>query len=141
MKLRYGRIWYMRQSDTVSSKVTEKYGWHSNPRRKETVFGQLRKAMARDEFINMSVTALEEAGEIIYYERGGIGPARMREDSEMARSTHGDRVTADAVAWMAAKDEPKFRSGEREIVPGSPMWRREQRRKRAHRQARQQWDG
>ncbi len=136
IKLTYGRVWYMRPTGIVSVKITEKYGWHSNPGRKRTVFGMLRKAMERDEFINMSVDALEEAGEIIEYERGGIGPARMREDSETARATHGDRVTADAVAWMASLDEPKFRAGDRQIVPGSPMWRREQRRRRAHQQAR-----
>lgn len=131
-RLSYPFFYHDRQEGTTDHKKTRRYGWHSNRNKKETLLADYRRALARDEIINHSEAALREVGLYIYYENGTIGPSHLVEESDGARSAHGDRVIADALTVMAAREAPKAGAKGPEAPSGSFHSRRLQRRRRQH---------
>jgi len=100
VKLGYPNVYLEKRRGTVDEQTTKKYGWHSDTNSKEVLLGVYRRELARDTFINPSKEALAEAEEYIYYASGTVGPARLLNENESARATHGDRVIADALCCI-----------------------------------------
>lgn len=122
--VRLGYPWLYRHygMDKLTNTPGEKLGWHSTitgESSKENVFAWYRGELATDRFVNLSPEALDEAGQIIWYRSGGIGPGRMEAEGANARKTHGDRVTADALACWAARRVPQQRTAEVRPPKGS----------------------
>lgn len=108
----YPNVYYDRVTGTITEKKGKRYGWRSQPEKKASGLGQLRRAYAHGGFINHSDEALTEALSYISYDGGGIGPADLVEESDAARKTHGDRVIADMLCVIANKEMPKNRRPE-----------------------------
>lgn len=97
----YPHVYRDRDADRATATKTAKYGWHSNPAKKDALLGMYRRALAQGGIINHSIAALEEAAMYVYYAGGGVGPATLEVENESAKKTHGDRVIADALALLA----------------------------------------
>lgn len=138
IRLGYPNIYLEKQEGVVGANTTSKYGWASTRDKKATLLGVYRRQLSRDEFINHSVKALEEAEEYIYYESGSIGPARLLTENESARATHGDRVIADALTCIGAEGvqdyEPKSPK-----APGNSYYARRKQRKAMAAARRDRW--
>lgn len=87
----------------ITTKQTQKYGFHSSRIKKEELLGTYRRHLAIGGFINHSIMALDEVVSYVYYDGGGIGPATLVEESSSARMVHGDRVIADALSCWSTK--------------------------------------
>jgi hypothetical protein len=105
----YPNVYFDRVVGTITEKRGKRYGWRSNAEKKATALGILRRAYARNEFINHSEEALTECLSYVHFEGGGIGPAELMEESDSARKCHGDRVIADMLCIVGQKDAPKFK--------------------------------
>jgi hypothetical protein len=107
---------YYRQEvvNTITTKRTKKYGWHSSQDAKKALLWALDRAYAHGGYINHSIESLDEALFYIEYTDGGCGPASFVEESKSARKTHGDRVIADALTIedgkipRTAKHSPEY---------------------------------
>ena len=114
---RYTPVWFHRQIGTGTDRVGKRYGWRSSPEAKADALGTLRRAYAHGGFINHSREALEEAITYIAYPTGGLGPARLLEESDSTRLAHGDRVIADMLCLVPHAPQFKDRSEERAAHP------------------------
>lgn len=81
----------------VTTKTTDKYGWHSGRDTKKELLGAYDTALATGNYINHSKRALEQAKYYIYYSNGGIGPADLSDTPDVEKKLHGDIVIADAL--------------------------------------------
>lgn len=96
-------------------------GWWNDRNSNQTLLQEYRAALNVDHFINPSARALDEALKYVRYENGEIGPGRLEAESADAKAAHGDRVRADALAWMAAQATGLASKPERFEPPaGSP---------------------
>jgi hypothetical protein len=100
-------IYYQTIEDEKSKGKTRKWGWHSNPSRKEMLLGQYRDALKTNLIINPSDTSLDECLNYIYDETGRIDPGLTSEDGG-GNATHGDRVIADALLVLGRHGLPKM---------------------------------
>ena len=137
--LRLGCSWYYRTTKfkEQGEPKTRWPGWWSNRDSKIEVLGDYRAALAQDQFRNPSQPALEEAAEYVWYENGGVGPGELQEEKGDARSTHGDRVIADALAWHASLWAPRMSPPRRAPVVGSVGERRARAAEAARKQRRE----
>ena len=97
----YANVFWQKKKTTTSDFA----GWYSDPKSKQLLFAEYRRALGRNEFINRSVEALEQCSQYIQ----GMTTvehsiAQIATDPNMARENHGDKVIADAVTWWAMKD-------------------------------------
>jgi hypothetical protein len=127
-RIGYPNIYLEHREGTVEHAETSRYGWTSTREKKATLMGVYRRELARDDFINHSKSALDEAEEYIYYDTGQVGPADLREENESARATHGDRVIADALTCIGSEHAPDSKPREPQ-VPGKSFAARQRRRK------------
>lgn len=133
IELGYRNVYFYRREEAISKKVSDIPGWAPTKEGKLVVIGNYRAAIEKGICVNRSKEALEECLEYIFDPGGGVSHARSKnkEDPSGARSNHGDRVMADALAWMilsGAKAKPS--QAEKPKVPiGSLAWRREMREK------------
>lgn len=102
-RLYYPRIMRRLTKGPSNAKQGEKLGWFSSVATKQDLLQAYRAALSTDSFINPSRPALVEASKYVRYANGSIGPGRLEHESADARATHGDRVIADGLAWMAAQ--------------------------------------
>lgn len=105
-------------------------GWQPEASAKKALLDQYRSALRNKAFLNRSEVALEETmlfqlspdGSKVYHS-GSLD----KRDPSGAGENHGDRVVADALAWMLAKDHAK-RVEKRQAEEGPPilskLWRR-----------------
>lgn len=117
IRMGYPNFYFEGNWDSIRAGKSQRYGWHSNRQKKEDLLGIYRRALARDDVINHSDRAIDEAEEYIYYDGGGIGPAQLLQESEQARSTHGDRVIADALTVIGMMESPEAEAKE----PAEPL--------------------
>jgi hypothetical protein len=103
------------------SKKTEQFGWHNNKQRKLVAAARYRTALEKDRLINPNNESLDETLEYVIDETGALIPGGHKDLTTGARETHGDRVIADMVLWLAMQEAPK--RGERRGRPpdNSPM--------------------
>lgn len=129
----YRHIYYRRDEARLSRRVSDKPGWHTTREGKQTILGDLRRALAGRQFINRSLEAIKEAREYIY-EGDTVVYARSsnQEDPSGARSNHGDRVMADALCWKGMREQATVQ--EEELPkPEHCFWARRERRKQKQR--------
>lgn len=123
-RYQYPHVLYETVEDERTRKKKKKLGWWSSEVTKPEILGEYRGALARNEFINRSEHALEEATQYVYYESGSVGPGELEEESPVARKTHGDRVIADAVANHAMKFVARCKPEDRPAPVDSMAYRR-----------------
>ena len=130
IELGYRNIYYRKNDESISGKVTDIPGWASTKETKQVLLGDYRSAIESGVCVNRSREAMQECLEYIFAPNGSI--AHSREDNKTdpsgAKSNHGDRVIADALAWKGINERARNpRRGKPEIPPGSLAWRRQQR--------------
>lgn len=130
VELDYGNIYYRRQEEAISKKVSDIPGWASTKEGKLVLLGEYRAAVEKGMCVNRSKEALEETLEYIFTPDGSVEHSRSRNkvDPTGAKANHGDRVMADALAWKALSEGARRPVQETPEVPvGSLAWRQKQR--------------
>lgn len=105
IELRYGNIFFRRNEQSLSGKVSDVPGWAATPENKEVVFRDLSGAMGQGDFMLRSADCLADCREILYMPDRKIAHAKSRStiDPTGARENHGDRATAAAICWHGMK--------------------------------------
>lgn len=135
MELGYRNVFFRQAQTGIPGyeKGKDVPGWIPTPDNKRTVLTEYRTALSTRQFINRSWKALEECRPFIhingYVEHAGALAGvdeRGNKDPTAARENHGDRVVADALAWMMCGGvRPQLKKAEAEAAPvGSLAWRR-----------------
>lgn len=132
LELGYRRL-YWREGQTVGlmqGKTSLVPGWYPSVDNKTLLLHEYRDALYSRHVINHCKEALAETLSYVYNASGAPEhPDEVKSDDPSgARMNHGDRVIADALAWMGAKklgcvkakQEP-----ETQVKVGSLAWRRE----------------
>ena len=104
----YPNLWF-REAERRSSKPwAEKLpGWHSTGKTKQELLGTYRHGIHADSFSNPSRDSLEECQFYVYSPTSDSidhSGAIASEDPSNSKENHGDRVIADALAWLAVKE-------------------------------------
>ncbi len=127
MELQYGNVYFRKKEEAITKKVSKIPGWPSTKEGKLTLIGDYRDAVEKGMIVNRSKEALEECLEYIFDPLGGVSHAREnnKDDPSGARSNHGDRVIADALAYRGLSERAKKpkKSDKPEIPIGSLAWR------------------
>jgi len=127
----YSNVYYRKNDTSITKKVTDFPGWAAVPEAKDALLGSYRDAIESKRYQNWSKLAMEETLEYVFGATGHVMHAKSanKDDPSGAKSNHGDRVTADALAWKGVGErgaKPK-RSREPDIPVGSLAWRRKMR--------------
>jgi len=128
--LGYGNVYLSRRDEALSGKVSDIPGWSPTKEKKLVLMGNYRSAVEKGEAINRSKVALEETLEYVFGPDGGVEHSRAsnKADPSGAKSNHGDRVIADALAWMGLSERAKQPVQEKPEIPvGSLAWRNKMR--------------
>lgn len=126
MDLRYGNIYYRQRIESIGRKTSEIPGWASTRDTKSVLLGGYRDGIENGKCCNRSKEALEECLEYIFDPVAGVCHARenSKTDPTGAKSNHGDRVIADALAWyLIGEGTSKPKPEEPKIPIGSLAWR------------------
>jgi len=129
IELKYFNVYYRRREESISKKSTDVPGWASTKDSKRKLLGRYKDAVESASCANRSRMALEECREYVFEPNGGVAHAREsnRTDPTGAKSNHGDRVIADALAWfMVSEKKPKHKLSKQDVPIGSLAWRRQQ---------------
>jgi len=133
IELGYSNIYYRKNDTSITKKVSDIPGWAATPESKVTLLGEYRAAVEGEKFLNRSREALEETLEYVFSTGGNVVHARSvnKADPSGAKSNHGDRVTADALAWKGLGEVSHVvkRSDEPDVPVGSLKWRMQQKEK------------
>lgn len=126
IELGHREIWYRRSEGTVDRSPTRLMGWIPTRDTKQALLGKYRKMLFNEEFINHSREAIDECREFVYDSSGGVEHSLSinAQDKSGARSNHGDRVIADALACLALGGVSSVVVPKSHILPGSIAWRR-----------------
>ncbi|KKN64903.1 hypothetical protein LCGC14_0487370 [marine sediment metagenome] len=108
-KYKYPYYYRTRTVGKVTTKATDKYGYHTSSQSKRELLQTLDAAYAQTNYVNHSLLSLDEAERYIEFPGGGVGPAGLARESKSARLTHGDRVIGDALTLEAVETAPKLR--------------------------------
>jgi len=100
IRLGYRNLYYRRNEEGLSKKVSDKPGVFLNPKEKKAVLGLYRRSLKDRTFIQRSSVANQECLEYIHAIGGKIehSSAVNSIDPSGAGDSHGDRVIADALA-------------------------------------------
>lgn len=128
-ELAYTNVYFREQSaGSMWAKESDKPGWVNNNQSKLFLVKQYEAALYSMQFINRCELALEECLAFKYKPDGFIEHSgeKSPKDPSGARVNHGDRVIADAQAWMLCKGMAKAEKQKEEQTakPGSLAWRR-----------------
>lgn len=129
LDLGYRNIYYRKQEDQISKKITTAPGWWPTKNTKNSLLGAYRRALVGNKYHVKSKPELEECRHYVF--SGGWvthSGAINTDDESGARENHGDRPTSSALCWkgMNENSAPE-ESEEAEIPVGSFAWRRERR--------------
>ena len=135
----YRNIYFRREEVTVVKRITQQPGVWPTPKVKYALLESYRQALWDGMFINRSRDAIRECREYIYLSDGRIVHSRSLAtlDPSGAKDNHGDRVIADALAWLGYRDRPGPKAGQAESTTegtypvNSFGWRQEQERQEA----------
>lgn len=131
-ELHYGNVYLRRKEERLDNQITIIPGWASTRETKAVLLGAYREAIEKGSCVNRSKEALEECYEYIFDATGNVVHSKenVRTDPSGARSNHGDRVMADALAWRGLSERrSKPEPIKREIPIGSLAWRMEERKR------------
>ena len=129
--LGYGNIYLEKREEAISGKVSQIPGWAPTREKKLTLIGAYRSAIEKEACTNRSKEAFEECLEYIFDTKGGVSHSREDDkvDPSGAKSNHGDRVIADALAWRGLSERRSTPKPPKPKAPiGSLAWRIEQRK-------------
>lgn len=146
VELGYGNIYMRKRDEAISGKVSDIPGVAQTKETKLAIMGEYRAAIEKDEAINRSKEALNEALEYMFGSDGGVIHARAssKEDPSGAKANHGDRAMADALGWKGVKERARrpVVEGPREIPQGCLAWRnkmREEMKAKPNRELNSSW--
>ena len=130
LELGYRQLHYRKTKEGVGAKISDIPGWHSNAEAKDDLLREYRAALASRDFLNRSTEALEECLSFVVMPSGHIEHADNSQnlgDPTGAKSNHGDRVIADALAWRMARPTVKVQKKieKKEAPLLSLAWRKE----------------
>lgn len=132
--LQYRNVYLRRRDEAISGKVSDIPGVAQTKETKNLILGAYRAAIEKGYAVNRSKEALEETLEYIFDNANGVTHSRATDkaDPSGAKSNHGDRAMADALAWKGIMDRttnPK-ESEKPDIPIGSLAWRNKMRAKK-----------
>ncbi len=133
MELNYSNIYLRRNDKSIKGKVSDIPGWFSNRESKLVLMGSYRSALEKGECVNYSKTSVEETLEYVFSPDGGVIHARAssKSDPSGAKSNHGDRVMADALANKGMSERVQKSVHQKPVIPvGSLAWRNKMREKK-----------
>ncbi len=129
VELGYGNIYrVLRASRKLQFSDTEP-GWNPTVDNKRVLLEDYRAALLSRQFLNRSEVALREFFQFKYQRDGSVvhSGEESRDEPSGARANHGDRVIADALAWMLSK--PCWAVAKKTELKEAPIlslaWRRE----------------
>ena len=129
IEVSYGELYYRRDEDTVTQKISDKPGYFLNPAAREVLLEDYRAALASHRYINRSAAGLDECLQFIRQPGGGVehSAAANSQDPSGARTAHGDEVIADALCCKGILERQDRQKAEEPKEPlGSLAWRRKQ---------------
>lgn len=132
LELHYGNIYYRKQEEAISKKMSDVPGWAPTKETKLVVMGNYRDAVEKGKCINRSKEALNETLEYVFAPNGGVQHSRATDktDPSGAGASHGDRVIADMLGWHGLTEKKRKPVQEEPKVPtGCLAWRNEKRKK------------
>lgn len=99
IRLGYRNLYYRRNEEGLTKRVSDKPGVFLNPKEKSAVLGQYRRALKDKSFIQRSHEANQECLAYVYTTGNAIehSSAANTPDPSGASANHGDRVIADAL--------------------------------------------
>lgn len=90
--------------DKNVQKVSEKPGWTANKDNKVKLHNAYQNALKSGEFVNWDKQSLQETLSYVHYKGAIEHPkAQKNDDASAEGANHGDRVVADALAWLVAQ--------------------------------------
>jgi hypothetical protein len=131
VKSGYGHIYYRRDEQKVSRKITDKPGEYLVGTARTTLFEDYRDALGNHHYINRSEPGMNECLQFIRKPDGSIehAAAANSQDPAGARTAHGDEAVADALACRGMVERQEGREPtEPELPVGSLAWRQQQKR-------------
>ncbi len=130
VELGFRNFYRRRPEQTLASELAKIPGWFPTPGNKEALLAGYRRALSSGEALNPDELSLNECLDYVYLQSGAIEHVSQTEeiDPSGAKSNHGDRVVADALAVMLLgikpPDEKKVVTGNmQEPQPFSYLWR------------------
>lgn len=130
-RLSFSNIYYHRLGSEVfrPGTVTRISGWVATKDSKVSLLGEYGRAVGTGEVCNRCRISIEEMKYFVILPNGSWAhQGSQRSDPSGARENHGDRCTADAVAWHAIRlyrEKHQNLDDRPEIKPGSLAWRRQ----------------
>jgi len=125
-ELKYSNIYYRKNDASISGRVSDMPGVAMNREIKLVLMGHYRAMLEGGKCVNRSKVAVEETLEYIFTPDGSIAHSRSasKNDPSGAKSNHGDRCMADALAskGMSERIQKSVRD-KPEIPPGCLKWR------------------
>lgn len=110
--LEYPRCYFRRDVKKKGEDHTQDHGWDNGGDRKEYLLTLFRTALTKGQFRDPCQEAVDEADTYEIADNGrSIGPSReMQDEMSGAEKTHGDRVIANALAWLGQTESPRIKS-------------------------------
>jgi hypothetical protein len=130
MDLHYGDIYYRRKDDSIGKKISDVPGWASSKEAKIVLLGAYRASVEQDKSINKSKESMEETLEYVFAPDGSVVHSRSssKHDPSGAKTNHGDRVIADALAVKGMGERKRTPTQDKPKIPvGSLAWRNQMR--------------
>jgi len=135
MELNYANLYYKQNTKSQFAEApSDRPGWGSGREAKRELLGDYGAALVNGSFLNRSRESLAEMRQYVFLPDGGVDhvAAQQSRDPSGARDNHGDRVMADALAWLGMRDERPNKPKIKDAIPvGSMAWRFQQREARA----------
>lgn len=139
LELGYGNVYYVDRGFKVKKQLSRtEPGWNPTPEAKRILLEDYRSALMSRQFLNHSEVALREFFRFRYQRDGSVvhSEEESKDEPSGARSNHGDRVIADALAWLLSK--PHWAVTKKTEVKEPPIlsleWRRELHRRQRERE-------
>ena len=134
MDLGYANVYLRTREEAISKKVSDVPGVAMTKEVKAQILGAYRTGIEKGAAINRSKVALEETLEYIFGANDSVVHSRAssKSDPSGAKSNHGDRAMADALAWKGVFERivrPRTESAEPKVPVGCLKWRQQMREK------------
>jgi hypothetical protein len=119
----YGNFYLRQDVNNISRKSSKKPGWFTGKENKNNLLGRFREAIGEEgTFVCRDIDTLRECEQYQYVPGEGVehSAAVNTLDPSGARSNHGDRVIATALAWWVVSENLKLKEpGHTDIPPNS----------------------
>ena len=118
IRLGHRNLYYRVQEDRLVPGATDRPGWFNTPSAAFLLHSAYRTALMEKRFVNRSFDAVTELRDYCYIGDGQVRHAgsEASDDPTGAKSAHGDRVIADALACMACDRHATMSMAEPEPV-------------------------